>query len=92
MAVTEICFVHHGSDCQGIFFETIVLRKLSSVLFRHKPYLLTFYQIKAEVDKMLEVRDRAMGLYENMKEERAQFVAKEEDYESRLSKMSEELD
>lgn len=41
---------------------------------------------------MLEAKDQALGLYENMKAKQAQFAAKEKEYEDWLNRISVELE
>lgn len=48
-------------------------------------------QVKIELDKMLEAKDRALGLFESIEKERVQFVEKEKEYEVKLNKMGVEL-
>lgn len=41
---------------------------------------------------MLEAKDQALDLYENMKAKQAQFAAKEKEYEDWLNRISVELE
>lgn len=55
------------------------------------PFFLTLHQLKAELDKLLEAKDQALGLYKSMEEERVQFMAKENEYQDKFNKMGMEL-
>lgn len=48
--------------------------------------------MKAELDKMVEAKEQAVGLYESIKAERVMFSIKEREYEDRLNKMGVELE
>lgn len=48
--------------------------------------------MKAELDKMVEAKEQAVGLYESIKVERVSFSIKEREYEDRLIKMGVELE
>lgn len=47
--------------------------------------------MKAELDKPLEAKDQALGLYEKIEMKQAKFAVKERDCEDRLKKMGNEL-
>lgn len=55
-------------------------------------FFLPLHQLKVELDKLPEAKDQALGLFERIEEERAQFATKEKEYEDKLNKMGVELD
>lgn len=50
------------------------------------------HQVKADLDKMLKAKNRALSLYKSMEVEMAKFAEKEKEYEDRLSNIGVELE
>lgn len=49
-------------------------------------------QLKVELQKMVEVENQVVGLYENMDAKKARVVKKEKEYGDHLTKMGVELE
>lgn len=87
------CFVLYMSTMadKGINSDSVIFRSSYLAYLVMIPFFLILHQLKAELDKLLEAKDKALDPYESMEKEQTQFAAKEKEYEDKFNKMGMKL-